>query len=246
MNETPIRPFSLTVIYLVPALVLLWVAVYPPYSLNLAISHLFGSADGFFMNRMPVMLFLHKVARVVPIASAAAVLLTLIVTFLRGGNVKFFGADRRRMFYLLAAMLASVMLIKFLKQTTGVYCPTHITDFGGTEAVSAPILSWVKQPGHCWPSGFAGTGFCMFALYFALRDVNIRAARKGFALALGLGVFCSVVQIMRGEHFLSDTIASGVIDWLVCASLYALFFGKGIVRMVRERGHRLAFSVREA
>ena len=244
MHETPIRPFSLTSFCVLPALVLLWVAVAPPYGLNLAVSHLFGTAEGFFMNRMPVMLFLHKVARIVPIAAAAAVLLTLIVTLARGRRIRFFGADRRRMVYLLAAMLASVMLIKFLKQTTGVYCPTHIADFGGTEALSAPILSRAEQPGHCWPSGFAGTGFCLFALYFALRDVNIRAARRGFALALGLGVFCSVVQIMRGEHFLSDTIASGVIDWLVCALLYGVFFGRGIFRMAKARRLRPAFSVR--
>jgi membrane-associated PAP2 superfamily phosphatase len=42
---------------------------------------------------------------------------------------------------------------------------------------------------------------------------------RGLALGLGVGAWMGFYQIARGEHFLSHTLATGLIAWLLCAGL---------------------------
>ena len=132
-------------------------------------------------------------------------------------------------------MLASVFLVKFLKDTTGVYCPYAVEVFSGNAPLLSPVLSFHKNPGHCWPAGFTGTAFCCFAMYFAFRDVRPRLARGSLIFTWLFGIACSVIQVMRGEHFMSHTLATALFDWLTCALLYCVFFSKEIWQQFIEK-----------
>ena len=58
-------------------------------------------------------------------------------------------------------------------------------------------------------------GFALLGLYWIL------PARRWRGLALGLGVGCwmGFYQVARGEHFLSHTLATAALAWLLCAGL---------------------------
>lgn len=231
-----VRPFSPLLFLVFPGLVLFWIAVFPPHGFDLALSHLFYGEEGFAMNRAPVMLFFHKISRIVPFAFGFAGLYVAIQNWRHKPYYR--NAPRietRRALYLMAAMLASVFIVKFLKNTTGVFCPVNITEFGGTAPLNSPGWSLSTRPGHCWPSGFAGTGFCLFALYFAFRDVSKRLARYGLIAAFGVGGFCSVLQVMRGEHFFTHVLGTCLVDWLACAIAYCLFFAPEILALARGK-----------
>ncbi|MDL2060541.1 phosphatase PAP2 family protein [Mesosutterella sp. AGMB02718] len=243
MRLRPISPLQWAVWFLLPGAVLAWIVFATPHALDIALSSPFYFSDGFSLNRAPFMLFLHRVARVVPIGTAVLALVIVLRT-LRARKASGGGfLDLKHLFYLLAAMLACVMLVKFLKTTTGVYCPVRVDVFGGEEPIASPTFSWFARPGHCWPSGFAGTGWCLFALYFAFRDRSALYAKRGFALALGVGLFCSVVQVIRGEHFFTHVLGTALIDWLVCASLYVLFFARDIIRAAVQEKSATAGSM---
>lgn len=215
------RPFNPLLWLAAPALLLAAIAVWPPHALDIALSSPWFNGVSFPLNRAGYMVTLHHSLRAFPIAVAAFGLFSLGKALYQERS---FTSERvRRWAYLLVAMLVCVMLIKFLRNTTGVYCPKATEVFGGAAALLAPRFSFLPQPGHCWPSGFAGTGFCLFALFFALRDRYPRAGRRAFLFALLLGVLCSVVQVIRGEHFFNDTLATALVDWLVCLTLYLLF-----------------------
>ena len=236
-----IRPFSPWLWLALPGALLLWITLFPPHGLDLALSRLFyAPGEGFELNRAPAMLFLHRIMRIAPFACGFAALLLAFRSLRRGGFRKkaWLSPDVRRAACLIAGMLLSVTLVKLLKSTTGVYCPVSVTAFGGGAPLLGPSWSWVDRPGHCWPSGFAGTGFCLFALYFALRDASPRLGRLGLLAAFEIGGFCGVVQVMRGEHFLSHVLGTCLIDWLACLAVYLIVFAPEAAALIRQGWRR--------
>jgi membrane-associated PAP2 superfamily phosphatase len=60
------------------------------------------------------------------------------------------------------------------------------------------------------------------ALYFALRDRNITAARIGLLGGLTVGTLFGYAQMARGAHFLSHTVWSAGICWFIALGLYLI------------------------
>lgn len=237
-----IRPFSPLVWFILPGALLVWITLFTPHALDLAASRVFYMHDGFVLNRAPLMLFFHTVSRVVPFAFGFAGLYAAIQNlrgrpYWKGSD---FHIETRRTLYLLAAMLAAVFLVKFLKNMTGVFCPVNVTEFGGSSPLVSPSWSWTTRPGHCWPSGFAGTGFCLFALYFTFRDWAPKLAKMGLAATYGVGIFCGVLQVMRGEHFLTHVIGACLFDWFACLFVYMVFFAPEFLVLARQWRARAA------
>jgi membrane-associated PAP2 superfamily phosphatase len=125
-----------------------------------------------------------------------------------------------------AAMAAGPLLVALMKSRTTLHCPASLQEFGGVVSYaldrSAPF--WASSPyhaGHCSPSGHAGGGYALLALYFAGWAAGRPAWRwAGLAVGIAAGLVFSAVRIMQGAHFASATLWSAAVDWEVCA----LFF----------------------
>lgn len=242
----PARPFSLLVWFALPAAILLSLVLNPPHELDAALARVVWANGAFPFQDEETLLVIHRYAALVPALIAACALKELARPFFP----RFLSepsalerAETGRYGYLLAAMLCCIATVWWLKGTTGVYCPWSTEGFGGSVPLASPTFSLSFRSGKCWPGGFAGTGFCMFALYFAFRDRHPDLARAGLAFALAFGGFCSAVQMIRGAHFLSHNLATLCIDWLVCASVYCTAFARTeVVRQLSPAGLGLALA----
>ena len=219
-------PFRYRRWFLLPLWALVFLTLFAPHALDIAVSHLFFAGDHWPWHRVEwFSLLFHKAAKAVPIAVALVTLGALVRDALRRRKgLPFDPALRARLLYLFTAMLAAVLLVWRLKGVTGVACP-----WDGDTPVRDPSFSFFRQAGNCWPAGHAGSGFCLFALYFFWRDISPRRAAAAFWFALLFGFFCGWIRLMQGAHFLSHVIATGLIDWLVCAALYVLFFARSTI-----------------
>lgn len=245
MENKNTKNYSLWTWLLLPLWCLTLLILFPPQTLDIAISGLFFDGQGwplkndFFFN-----VVLYKSSKIIPIGVALASVYVLVKNLI--ANRRGLQPDSYwiyRPLYILIAMLACVLVVWWLKASTGVYCPWSVSYFSGDHALREPTWSWVFQDGRCWPSGHSGTGFCLLALFFALRDKYPQLARKTLIAVLLLGTICSLTRIVQGAHFLSHTLATALIDWIICAGLYVLCFDRqNSLRRILALPRKIAFN----
>lgn len=245
MENKKTKNYSLWTWLLLPLWCLTLLILFPPQALDIAISGLFFDGQGwplkndFFFN-----VVLYKSSKIIPIGAALASVYVLVKNLI--ANRRGLQPDSYwiyRPLYIIIAMLACVLVVWWLKASTGVYCPWSVSYFSGDHALREPTWSWVFQDGRCWPSGHSGTGFCLLALFFALRDKYPQLARKTLVAVLLLGTICSLTRIVQGAHFLSNTLATALIDWIICAGLYVLCFDRqNILRRILALPRKIAFN----
>ncbi|HJI94592.1 MAG TPA: sulfatase-like hydrolase/transferase [Sutterellaceae bacterium] len=245
MENKNTKNYSLWTWLLLPLWCLTLLILFPPQALDIAISGLFFDGQGwplkndFFFN-----VVLYKSSKIIPIGAALASVYVLVKNLI--ANRRGLQPDSYwiyRPLYIIIAMLACVLVVWWLKASTGVYCPWSVSYFSGDHALREPTWSWVFQDGRCWPSGHSGTGFCLLALFFALRDKYPQLARKTLVAVLLLGTICSLTCIVQGAHFLSHTLATALIDWIICAGLYVLCFDRqNILRRILALPRKIAFN----
>ena len=245
MENKNTKNYSLWTWLLLPLWCLTLLILFPPQALDIAISGLFFDGQGwplkndFFFNVVQ-----YKSSKIIPIGAALASVYVLVKNLI--ANRRGLQPDSYwiyRPLYIIIAMLACVLVVWWLKASTGVYCPWSVSYFSGDHALREPTWSWVFQDGRCWPSGHSGTGFCLLALFFALRDKYPQLARKTLVAVLLLGTICSLTRIVQGAHFLSHTLATALIDWIICAGLYVLCFDRqNILRRILALPRKIAFN----
>jgi len=135
---------------------------------------------------------------------------------------------RVRALYLLACLAVISVVCTQLRAVTGMATPSELKAFGGVH--DHLLLFQAKPagyPSHAFPAGHASGGFALLGLYWILK------ARRWRGLALGLGVGCwmGFYQVARGEHFLSHTLATAALAWLLCVGL-AFLLSKPLEREV--------------
>jgi membrane-associated PAP2 superfamily phosphatase len=131
---------------------------------------------------------------------------------------------RRRWWFVAWCFVAVPIVIGVLRRMSPMHCPWEVTDFSGY----APYVDlWSAapagiRPGHCFPAAFVASG--SWLLGFALLwfpEHKLRSVVVGLG-ALGLSFGLGWVQQMRGAHFLSHTLWSLWVSWLVVLLLHAL------------------------
>ena len=123
---------------------------------------------------------------------------------------------RVRALYLLACLAVVSLVCTQLRAVTGMATPLELKAFGGIH--DHLLLFQAKPagyPSHAFPAGHASGGFALLGLYWVL---TVRRWR-GLALGLGVGVWMGCYQMARGEHFLSHTLATAALAWLLCVGL---------------------------
>jgi membrane-associated PAP2 superfamily phosphatase len=131
----------------------------------------------------------------------------------------------RRLQFALVPLLAwgAIALLRTVSQTS---CPWDLRAFGGEAQYVSHWLGWIAKDGghgHCFPALHATTGFAFVVGYFALRGTRPAAARWWLVVPLVAGILLGVSQQVRGAHFMSHTLWSGWICWMVAWATDPLF-----------------------
>ncbi|MEO6711304.1 MAG: phosphatase PAP2 family protein [Planctomycetota bacterium] len=117
-------------------------------------------------------------------------------------------------------------LVGFLKHQSQRPCPFKTDRYGGP----TPHLGLFEnlpagvEYGTCFPAAHAAGAFGLFAFYFVFRDRDPIRARRALWGAILAGNVFGFIQIVRGQHFLSHHLWSGVIVWYLCLAIYTLAF----------------------
>lgn len=118
---------------------------------------------------------------------------------------------------LLLSLLFVPLLVGAGKKVTNVYCPKEVVEFNGSYEQHR-IFEILKDeqaefPGRCFPAGHCSGGYALMMLFFALPFPRCRYA--GLLIGLTVGSLMGGYQIVRGEHFLSDTLATICWAWMI-------------------------------
>lgn len=213
---------------IVPAVVLLVLVLVDTSAVDFAVAGWFYTAgDGFIGKHVWVLEdFMHDFLKKAVMAFALLALLAWMVSFSRRQWQQW----RLPLGYLVLAIGLSAGIVTPLKDLTGVQCPWDIKEFGGpyTYVHILDRKPEAEPRGRCWPAGHAATGFSLFALFFFLRDRRPQLARRVLVGVLTFGSLLALGRMIQGAHFLSHSIATGLLAWLICLACYrALLYHKG-------------------
>lgn len=141
----------------------------------------------------------------------------------------FFGvpADGRKDLWIAFLTLASVpALIGYGKATTNVFCPYDIERYGGDVPYVRVFERYPEgrrpeRQGRCFPAGHASGGFALLAL------AGLGRTRRGRWLGAGIGLLAGwwmgLYQMLKGAHYLSHTVVTMLVAWIVFLCWRALF-----------------------
>lgn len=143
---------------------------------------------------------------------------------------------RKTLFFFLAIGL-STGIVGIIKASSFTHCPWDLDLYGG----DVPYVGLLQanpaglSRGGCWPGGHASGGFALLALFFIFKENSNKWAIAGLVFGLVMGNLYGVIQVMRGAHFLSHHLWSGILVWFICLGLYQFGF-KARLNMRQEPG----------
>jgi membrane-associated PAP2 superfamily phosphatase len=146
-------------------------------------------------------------------------LVSLARTFRQGGP----RADRRRLLFMILCLAIVPIILSGSKNFTNVYCPWDVNRYGGTAPYVKLFESYPEGYEHaggrpkCFPAGHSSGGFALMGLYYFRRRRTHRFA--GLCLGLASGWAMGGYQMLKGAHYLSHTVASMLIAWLIIVAL---------------------------
>lgn len=126
--------------------------------------------------------------------------------------------QRRDLIIVLATLITAPSLIALGKATTNVYCPYEIHHYGGKFPYvklceSYPANDHPAKRGRGFPAGHASGGFALMSL--AGLGFSRRARWLGLSVGLGMGSAMGFYQMIKGAHYLSHTLISAILCWIV-------------------------------
>ncbi len=149
---------------------------------------------------------------------------------------------RQRAHMFLAAMLC-LLVISTFKNMNAASCPWDLAGFGGN-AIYVSHWNWRLSDGgvgRCFPAGHASAAFCFLPGYFWLREKAPRAARLWLSATLLAGFKIGLAQQVRGAHYLSHTLWTGRLCWVIAALSHGLL-EHGVAGLARARSLPIALA----
>ncbi len=138
---------------------------------------------------------LHKGGKYVAVAVAVSSLILFLLSYLKKfARLKPY---RKVCLYVTLSISACALIISGLKSLSASPCPWSLPQYGGSGSA-----------GKCFPAGHASSGFCLFSLYFAFRQLRVTRSWIFLILALALGWILGVGRQAQGAHFLSHSFAT--------------------------------------
>ena len=117
----------------------------------------------------------------------------------------------------LSAIFVPVM-VGGLKAVTNTPCPKNTDIYGGSYPEVKVLDSYPKnfhQKGNikCWPAGHASGGFALLSLFFLFKSRKNK--KRAIVLAMVVGWSMGLYKMMIGDHYLSHTIVTMLLAWLI-------------------------------
>ncbi|HEX7889383.1 MAG TPA: phosphatase PAP2 family protein [Ramlibacter sp.] len=207
-------PESAWITFALLAVALAWDAS----GLDLPFAHLAGSAQGFpWKDHWFLFDVLHEGGR--HLAWLLVLGLCLAVWWPVGPLERI---TLRRRVQLAVSTLAAALAVGVLKKASLTSCPWELAQFGGVARYASHWSRIVDGgAGQCFPAGHASSGFAFLGGYFVFRDVDLRLARRWLLGATAAGLVLGLAQQWRGAHFMSHTLWTAVVCWIVACGVDA-------------------------
>jgi membrane-associated PAP2 superfamily phosphatase len=125
---------------------------------------------------------------------------------------------RRDLIVALLTLASVPALVGLGKSSTNVFCPSELRRYGGDVRYVKlgerfPPDDTPARRGRGFPAGHASGGFALVGLMWLRRT---RAWRRGILLlAMGAGWWMGGYQMLRGAHFLSHTVTTMLMAWII-------------------------------
>ena len=125
--------------------------------------------------------------------------------------------DRSARLQLAVTTLLACVAVTVIKAVSVTSCPWDLQAFGGVAHYVPHWGSWGQVDGgsgHCFPAGHASSGFAFVGGWFVFRPWP-KIATRWLVGALAAGLLFGIAQQLRGAHFMSHTLWTGWICWVV-------------------------------
>jgi len=126
--------------------------------------------------------------------------------------------------FLLTCILVAPVTAWFIKKLTGVLYPCYVDRYGGKEPYRTLLESIPKVPGRVrgrgFPAAHCSGAFALMALYFVLPGP---ARWVGLGVGLAAGWIVGTYQMLKGVHYLSHTIVTMFLAWMIILILSRAF-----------------------
>jgi membrane-associated PAP2 superfamily phosphatase len=126
-------------------------------------------------------------------------------------------ARKRDVGFLILCLGIVPATIGTLKANTNIYCPFQLARYGGTKpyikVFDSRAAATTQDPGRCYPAGHASGGFALMSFYFIARTGRGRIL--GMAIGQSYGWTMALYQTFKGAHFLSHSIVTMLLAWLL-------------------------------
>ncbi|WP_346839326.1 phosphatase PAP2 family protein [Microbulbifer sp. SAOS-129_SWC] len=153
----------------------------------------------------------------------AKIILLVLIVFHRNEHLDKY---RQGLAIVLISTAVTVALVGGLKSLTNVPCPKDLAHFGG-EYPYITFLHRIPLAEHlgrvrCFPAGHASGGFALLSLFFLFR--RRRNQWIGFGVGMALGWTFGLYKMLIGDHFLSHTLVTMCLAWLVSVLVAAMVY----------------------
>lgn len=153
---------------------------------------------------------------------------TLLVLLILSFKFKIFCNKRYSIIYIFTSLILVLLIAGNIKKFTNIKCPNQLNIYNGNYEY---IKFFEKRlddgkKGKCFPAGHAVTGYSLFVLFFVFANKTKRLII--FYLTFIAGSILGTYQMLKGAHFLSHTIISAIVCFLIAALIAKLFLEKKI------------------
>ena len=116
-----------------------------------------------------------------------------------------------------------------VKKFTNIYCPNQLEIYGSNKPYVKifdhyPNYFKSEKKGQCFPAGHVITAFTLYIFCFILKN-RIYQIYIFFAVTI-LGWILGFYQILKGAHFVSDTILAMLLSLLLAQLIARIYYAK--------------------
>lgn len=127
---------------------------------------------------------------------------------------------------ILSAILVPIA-VGAIKKYTNMPCPKSEIKYGGLYPKTKVWEHYkkednIKGTNKCWPAGHASGGFALFSLFFLFKTRKNKTI--AIVSALSVGWIMGMYKMLIGDHFLSHTIITMILAWLIVLVIRSLVF----------------------